>query len=195
LRDGIRYCWGCGGDQTRVGPPGRTSEPSTSGDTNQQENKTDKSETDKSSFGRPQSVPHGKVLTFEQFLKKKTSKENVTHFRPTKKAKSDPNELVMVYIGIKRFKDGCLKTVKGKRLPIRVPKSATCRLILQKATEQLLTGPLMLMKGMICCMKMEALHFLCLEPKISLNWKSKSLNWGGTINELPFICAPSPILI
>jgi hypothetical protein len=137
LRDGIRYCWGCGGDQTRVGPPGRTSEPSTSGDTNQQENKTDKSETDKSSFGRPQSVPHGKVLTFEQFLKKKTSKENVTHFRPTKKAKSDPNELVMVYIGIKRFKDGCLKTVKGKRLPIRVPKSATCRLILQKASEKM----------------------------------------------------------
>ena len=43
----------------------------------------------------------------------------------------------MVYIGIKRFKDGCLKTVKGKILPVRVPKSATCRLILQKATEKM----------------------------------------------------------
>jgi hypothetical protein len=137
------------------------------------------------------------VLTFEQFLKKKTSKENVTHFRPTTKAKSDPNELVMVYIGIKRFKDDCLKTVKGKRLPIRVPKSATCRLILQKATEKMTAFD----RSFDANERYDLLYedgstaLLCLEPKISLNWKSTGLNWGGTISELPFICAPSPILI
>ncbi|XP_028416429.1 uncharacterized protein LOC114540493 [Dendronephthya gigantea] len=137
LRDGIRYCWKCKSDQTQVGPPTLSSKLSTSDDSHQQDKKTDMSQTAQSSFGRPQSVPHGKVLTFEQFLKKKTSKENVTKFRPNKKAKSDPNEVVMVYVGIKRYKDGCLKTVKGKRLPIRVPKSATCNFILQKATEKM----------------------------------------------------------
>ena len=111
--------------------------PSASGDTDQLESTTNKSETAQTSFGWPQSVPHGKVLTFEQFLKRKTCKENATNLRPKKKAKSDPNELVMVYIGLKRYKDGCLKTVKGKRLPIRVPKSATCKLILQKAIEKM----------------------------------------------------------
>ena len=136
MRDGIRYCWKCKSDQTQVGPPGLSPKPSASGDTDQLENKTNKSETAQT-FGRPQSVPHGKVLTFEQFLKRKTCKENATNLRPKKKARSDPNELVMVYIGLKRYKDGCLKTVKGKRLPIRVPKSATCKLILQKAIEKM----------------------------------------------------------
>ena len=135
LRDGVRYCWQCQSDQNQVGPP--NSKPSTSGDSCQQELKTDKSEKAQTSFGRPQNVPHGKVLTFEQFLKRKTSKENITHVRQAKKSKSNPNEEVMVYIGIKRFKEGSLKTVKGKRLPIRVPKSATCKLILQKAIEKM----------------------------------------------------------
>ena len=44
---------------------------------------------------------------------------------------------VTVFIGIKRLKDGSLKTVEGKRLPIQVPKSATCKLILQKAIEKM----------------------------------------------------------
>ena len=135
LRDGVRYCWKCQSDQTQVGPP--SSKPSTSSASCQQEQKADQSERSRSSFGRSQNAPHGKVLTFDQFLKRKTSKENITTICSSKKSKSNPNEEVTVFIGIKRLKDGSLKTVKGKRLPIRVPKSATCKLILQKAIEKM----------------------------------------------------------
>ena len=135
VRDGVRYCWKCQSDQTQVGPP--SSKPSASSASCQQEHKGNQSERPRLSFGRPQNAPHGKVLTFDQFLKRKTSKENITTVRSSKKSKSNPNEEVTVFIGIKRLKDGSLKTVKGKRLPIRVPKSATCKLILQKAIEKM----------------------------------------------------------
>ena len=88
LRDGVRYCWKCQSDQTQVGPPS---------DSCQQEPKTDKSERAQTSLGRPQNVLQGKGLTFEQFLKRKTSKENITHVHPTKKSKSNPNEELFHY--------------------------------------------------------------------------------------------------
>ena len=67
LRDGVHYCWKCQSDQTQVGPP---SLKPTSSASCQQEHKGNQSERPRLSFGRPQNAPHGKVLTFDQFLKK-----------------------------------------------------------------------------------------------------------------------------
>ena len=108
------------------------------------------------------------MLTLDQFLKRKTSKENVTTVRSRKMSKSNPNEEVTVFIGIKRLK----MVVKGKRLPIRVPKSATCKLILQKAIEKITAFDRSFdadENNMTCYLKMEALRCLCPERKIFLN--------------------------
>ena len=112
--------------------------------------------------------PRGKVLTLDQFLKRKTSKENVTTVRSCKMSKSNPNEEVTVFIGIKRLK----MVVKGKRLPVRVPKSATCKLILQKAIEKITAFDRSFdadENNMTCYLKIEALRCLCPERKIFLN--------------------------
>ena len=76
-------------------------------------------------------------MSFESFVTAKSSEKSekqASDFRSKKKAsKKDENTEVIINIGLKRFDDDDLKTVRGKRLPIAVPANATYATILEKA--------------------------------------------------------------
>lgn len=73
-------------------------------------------------------------MSFESYMTAKSSEKQASHFRSKKKApKKDDNIEVTINIGLKRFDDEDLKTVRGKRLPIAVPANATYTVILERA--------------------------------------------------------------
>ena len=119
IRNGVRYCWKCQGDQAQVGPPGWSVD--TDGNARGTSRKISQQ------FGRPL-----KAMTFDEFHKSKTSHRNLTPSHERKKMRNI-DEDVTISIGRKHFIDGKLKNVWGKRLPIKIQKSATCSDILEKA--------------------------------------------------------------
>ena len=76
-------------------------------------------------------------MSFESYVTAKSSEKSekqASEFRSKKKApKKDDNKEVTINIGLKRFDDEDLKTVRGKRLPIAVHANATYATILEKA--------------------------------------------------------------
>ena len=76
-------------------------------------------------------------MSFESYVTAKSSEKSekqASEFRSKKKAsKKDDDMEVTINIGLKRFDDEDLKTVRGKRLPIAVPANATYATILEKA--------------------------------------------------------------
>ena len=117
LRKGAQFFWKCKTDQSKMGPPGwlpeRTENPGT--------------------FGRTNVVQ--KPMPFNAFKRLKTEQHQAgCHFRRKKNKNQD--EQVTVFIGVKQLVGEDLKTVRGKRLPICVPKSASYAVILEKAKEK-----------------------------------------------------------
>ncbi len=124
-----RYCWKCKTDQKEVGHPRWTTRaayiPISSGH----------------SFGRPQGgfSTTNKIMSFDDFVKEKTSKRNCTFgFEATKKKKKAKNKNpdVTINIGQKKFVDDDFKTIWGKTLPVSVPRNAPYALILERAVEK-----------------------------------------------------------
>ena len=76
-------------------------------------------------------------MSFESYVTAKSSEKSekqASEFRTKKKApKENDNMEVTINIGLKRFDDEDLKTVRGKHLPIAVPANATYATILEKA--------------------------------------------------------------
>ena len=76
-------------------------------------------------------------MSFESYVTAKSSEKSekqASEFRSKKKApKKDDIKEVTINIGLKRFDDEDLKTVRGKRLPIAVHANATYATILEKA--------------------------------------------------------------
>lgn len=77
-------------------------------------------------------------MSFDDFVKDKTSKRNCTFgFEATKKKKGkSTNPDVTINIGQKKFVDGDFKNIWGKKLPVSVPRNATYALILERAVEK-----------------------------------------------------------
>ena len=77
-------------------------------------------------------------MSFDDFVKDKTSKRNCTFgFEATKKKKGkSTNPDVTINIGQKKFVDGDFKSIWGKKLPVSVPRNATYALILERAVEK-----------------------------------------------------------
>ena len=77
-------------------------------------------------------------MSFDDFVKDKTTKRNCTfgfEARKKKKGKST-NPDVTFNIGQKKFVDGDFKNIWGKKLPVSVPRNATYALILERAVEK-----------------------------------------------------------
>ena len=73
-------------------------------------------------------------MSFESYVTAKSSEKQACEFRSKKKApQKDDNVEVTINIGLKRFDEADLKTIRGKRLPIAVPANATYATILEKA--------------------------------------------------------------
>ena len=76
-------------------------------------------------------------MSFESYVTAKSSEKSekqASEFCSKKKApKKDDIKEVTINIGLKRFDDEDLKTVRGKRLPIAVPANATYATVLEKA--------------------------------------------------------------
>ena len=84
-------------------------------------------------FVRTQDVQ--KVVSFNAFKRLKFEQHQAgCHFRRKKPKNQD--EQVTIFIGVKQLVGEDLKTVRGKRLPICVPKSASYAVILEKAKEK-----------------------------------------------------------
>lgn len=128
VRLDARYCWNCKCDQAAARP--RDSPTSTS------------SSQVASSFvfGRPTStIEEGKkrrIVPLSDYIKAKTSKERGGEEFRWKKKKANKSQDVNIQIGIKTLVDGSLKSKRGKRLPIRVPKSSTCKQLLNEGVEK-----------------------------------------------------------
>ena len=77
-------------------------------------------------------------MSFESYVKSKLSeKQAASEFRTKKKAvKKDDNIEVTINIGLKRFDEEDLKTIRGKRLPVRVPQNASYGTVLEKAVSK-----------------------------------------------------------
>ena len=78
-------------------------------------------------------------MSFDDFVKEKTSKRNCTFgFEATKKKKkaNNKNPDVTINIGQKKFVDDDFKTIWGKKLPVSVPRNASYALILERAVEK-----------------------------------------------------------
>lgn len=77
-------------------------------------------------------------MSFDDFIKDKTSKRSCNSEFKTKKNKKTKgiNPDVTINIGQKLFVDGDFKTIWGKKLPVSVPRNATYALVLQKAIEK-----------------------------------------------------------
>ena len=111
--------WNCNNDQAKNGPPDWNEESSSS--------------SQLASFGRPETHKR-KAMSFERYVTAKSSEKQACEFRSKKKApKKDDNVEVTINIGLKRFDEEVLKTIRGKRLPIAVPANATYATILEKA--------------------------------------------------------------
>lgn len=67
---------------------------------------------------------------------KKKQQQSGSKFRPKKKVKVNPDEIVTINIGQMRNSGNDLKPIGGKRLPIQVPKSASYTRILSKGIEK-----------------------------------------------------------
>lgn len=70
------------------------------------------------------------------YIKAKSSKQRGSEEFRSKKKKNKQSEEVNINIGIKTLIDGSLKTMRGKRLPIRVPKSSTYKQVLSEGVEK-----------------------------------------------------------
>ena len=120
-RSGVKFCWKCGSPSQ--GPlSGQEAGPS----------------SPKTSFGKPvllQEKP--KTRSFEDYMAcKKKQQQSGSKFRPKKKVKVNPDELVTINIGQMRNCGNDLKPIWGKRLPIQVVKSAGYARILSKGMEK-----------------------------------------------------------
>ena len=74
------------------------------------------------------------TMSFESYVTAKSSEKQACEFHSKKKApqKAD-NVEVTINIGLKRFNEEDLKTIRGKHLPIAVPANETYATILEKA--------------------------------------------------------------
>ncbi|CAB4003148.1 Hypothetical predicted protein [Paramuricea clavata] len=127
-----RYCWNCKRDTQ-----GWNSKKTVSPD------ETSKNSPSTSSFGRPKNesseIKLPKVMTLDDFIKEKTSKRNCSaefQTKKNKKAKTVIHPDVTINIGQKKFVNGEIKTVWGKRLPISISRKGTYAQILQKGVEK-----------------------------------------------------------
>jgi hypothetical protein len=78
-------------------------------------------------------------MTLDDFIKDKTCKRNCSsgfQTKKNKKAKTITHPDVTINIGQKKFVNGEIKTVWGKRLPISVFRKGTYAQILQKGVEK-----------------------------------------------------------
>jgi len=125
LEKKARFCWNCNNDQSKNGPPDWSEKSSSACSSSQV-----------TSFGRSQTQKR-KAMSFESFVSAKSSEKSekqACDFRSKKKAsKKDDNMEVTINVGLKRFNDEDLKTVRGKRLPITVLANATYATKLEKA--------------------------------------------------------------
>ena len=130
VRRNVQYCWKCNADQSKIGPPNWSNEGKSGNMLNSQPS---------TSFGRPSvnSDQNKKavktVKSFESFVKEKRSEQLAGCQFRTKKKKKNEDVDVTVNIGFKYFNNGEMKTVKAKRLPITVPKSANYNTLREKA--------------------------------------------------------------
>ena len=131
VRKGVKYCWNCNADQSISGPP----QPGDSVESGM----TDSSAMS-TSFGKPQNTfrEKRKAMSLESFTKAKASQQQSgCTFRSKKKSKSDEAEKeVVINIGLKQLCEEEIKIIRGKRLPLSVPQSATYKLILEKAVKK-----------------------------------------------------------
>lgn len=128
LRKGVKYCWNCNADQTTSGPPSSPSVAAESGRAG-------------TSFGRPQTDgttgQKRKAMSLNSYMKTKSSEQQSgSAFRSKKKVNKDDNKEVIINIGLKQLCEVGLKTIRGKRLPLRVPQSATYAMLLEKAVQK-----------------------------------------------------------
>lgn len=116
-RRGVKFCWKCG-SPSQCPLSGQEAGPS----------------SPKTSFGKSvllQEKP--KTKSFEDYMAcKKKQQQSGSKFRPKKKVKVNPDEIVTINIGQMRNSGNDLKPIGGKRLPIQVPKSASYARILSK---------------------------------------------------------------
>ena len=74
-------------------------------------------------------------MSFDAFKRVKTEQQQAgCHFRRKKPKLQD--EQVTIFIGMKQLVAEDLKTVRGKKLPICAPKTASYAIILEKAKEK-----------------------------------------------------------
>ena len=62
-------------------------------------------------------------LTFNEFHKRKEGNRR-EHFKQNTKRKREEEQLTTINIGVKKYIDGCLKIMRGRLLPVQVPKMA-----------------------------------------------------------------------
>ena len=126
VRRNAQYCWKCNADQSKVGPP----------DWSNERNAADMGNQPSTSFGRPSvnnDTNKKTVKSFATYIKgKRSEQQGECQFR-TKKKKKNEDVDVTVNIGFKYLKNGELKTVKAKRLPITVSQSANYNILREKA--------------------------------------------------------------
>eukprot|EP00794_Sanderia_malayensis_P008546 gene8546-9457_t len=72
-------------------------------------------------------------MSFESFVKTKSSESRRSEFRPKKKQKLKGTNEVTITIGLKKLDGNELETIRGKCLPINAPKSATYHNIRERA--------------------------------------------------------------
>lgn len=118
---GAKFCWKCG---SLVQSPSSGQEACTSGLN--------------LSFGKP--VLHkekSNTKSFEEYMAcKKKQQQSGSKFRPNKKVKTNPDEMVTINIGLMRNTGNHLKPIWGKRLPIQVPKSSSYARVISKGIEK-----------------------------------------------------------
>ena len=115
LKRSSKFCWKCNADQTKIRPGINVSDFTSSNASKPSEN-------------------FKKAMGFEEYRKsKRAQQQHGCNFR-TKKIKT--NETVTINLGIKRLENFDLKTIRGKRLPIMVPRNATYKTILEKGIEK-----------------------------------------------------------
>ena len=147
LRKGVQFCWKCKADQSKMGPPGWMSDRTTSPGT----------------FGRPRKDGQKKIMSFDAFKRVKTEQQQAgCHFRKEKPKFQD--EQVTIFIGMKQLVAEDLRTVRGKKLPICVPKTASYAIILrrQRRNTKLLTESSSIKTAICFYMRMDLQHNLCL---------------------------------
>ena len=110
------FCWKCNADQQNVRPINSDSD---------------------LSFGRPKCSTE--PMSLDSFKRAKTHEQRQgCDFRSKKHRKSneEAKESVTINIGIKKMDNDDLKTIRGKRLPITVSKTATYANIREKGIEK-----------------------------------------------------------